>query len=76
MARPEPPQHRYRTLAQSSIYTGFSEKTIRRRIADGSLTAYRLGRGIRIDLDELERLMAQGGATKRGGKGAGGGNAA
>jgi len=35
-----------------------SSKTIRRRIADGSLTGYRMGpRLIRIDLDELDALM-------------------
>jgi excisionase family DNA binding protein len=32
--------------------------TIRRRISDGKLTVYRLGRNIiRVDLDEVERLF-------------------
>lgn len=35
-----------------------STKTIRRRIADGQLTAYRLGpRLIRVDMDEAERRL-------------------
>lgn len=37
---------------------GVSVKTLRRRIADGSLTGYRLGnRIILVDLDELEALF-------------------
>lgn len=38
-------------------YLGVSTKTVRRMIASGELTAYRLGRRlIRIDLAELEQL--------------------
>jgi excisionase family DNA binding protein len=37
---------------------GVSEKTIRRRIADGTLTAYRFPpRLIRVDLAEAEKLL-------------------
>lgn len=44
------------TVGADSVHV--SSKTIRRRIADGSLTGYRLGpRLIRIDLDELDALM-------------------
>jgi len=35
-----------------------SQKTIRRRIAEGSLTGYRMGpRILRVDLNELDALM-------------------
>jgi excisionase family DNA binding protein len=37
---------------------GVSEKTIRRRIAEGQLKAYRLGpRAIRVDLSDLGDLL-------------------
>lgn len=37
---------------------GVSERTIRRRIADGSLKAYRMGpRMIRIDTAELDTIL-------------------
>jgi excisionase family DNA binding protein len=37
---------------------GVSEKTLRRYIAQGKLTGYRLGpRLIRVDLDEVETLL-------------------
>lgn len=32
-------------------------KTIRRRIADGTVTGYKVGRVIRVDLDELRRTL-------------------
>ncbi|GAA2225408.1 hypothetical protein GCM10010413_20040 [Promicromonospora sukumoe] len=35
-----------------------SVKTIRRRIADGTVTGYRIGRLIRVDLDELRARLA------------------
>lgn len=34
-----------------------STKTIRRRIADGTLPAYRVGRLIKVDRRNLDRLM-------------------
>ncbi|MBP1326406.1 excisionase family DNA binding protein [Leucobacter exalbidus] len=36
---------------------GVSVKTIRRRIADGTVRGYRVGRLIRVDLDELRRSL-------------------
>ncbi|WP_448072468.1 excisionase family DNA-binding protein [Georgenia yuyongxinii] len=34
-------------------------KTLRRRIADGTITGYRIGRLVRVDLEEVaERLLA------------------
>lgn len=44
------------TVRSAARLTGMSEKTIRRRIADGTLPAYRLGRAIRISDDDLMSL--------------------
>ena len=45
----------YLTLAEAARLTRQSVKTIRRRVSDGTLPAYRLGpRSIRVRLDELE----------------------
>ncbi|GAA1543497.1 DNA-binding protein [Nocardioides humi] len=46
-------------LSAASELRGISTKTLRRRIADGSLTGYRLGsRIILVDLDELDALLS------------------
>lgn len=51
-------QPNLRPIADAAVRCGVSTKTIRRRIADGSLTAYRVGpRIIRIDMAEVERLL-------------------
>lgn len=48
---------RFITLAQAAERLDVSTKTIRRRIADGSLTGYRVGpQVIRLDPDEVDRL--------------------
>ena len=44
------------TVRSAARLTGVSEKTIRRRINDGTLPAYRLGRAIRISDDDLLSL--------------------
>lgn len=45
-------------ITSAAEYAAVSPKTIRRRIADGSLTGYRLGRRlIRVDLNELDELL-------------------
>lgn len=45
-------------LADAAEYADVSIKTLRRRIADGSLTGYRMGRRvIRVDLNELDELL-------------------
>ena len=45
-------------LSEAARYAHCHEKTIRRRIADGSITAYRFGpRLIRIDLNEVDALL-------------------
>lgn len=45
-------------ISEAAEYAAVSPKTIRRRIADGSLTAYRMGpRLIRVDLAEIDNLL-------------------
>lgn len=47
----------YLTLAQASEYLGQSVKTLRRRIAAGTLPAYRFGpRMIRVRLHDLDAI--------------------
>ncbi|WP_131104394.1 excisionase family DNA-binding protein [Ornithinimicrobium sufpigmenti] len=51
---------RYETLAAAADRTGISTRTLRRRIADGSLPAYRTGRRIiRVSPQEVDQLMEQ-----------------
>ncbi len=52
------PIRRWGGLTLAAKYIGVSEKTIRRMIAEGQITGYRMGkRLIRVDLDELDELM-------------------
>ncbi len=52
------PSRRLASLADAAEYASISTKTIRRRIACGDLTAYRLGpRLIRVDLTELDAML-------------------
>lgn len=49
---------RYGSITLGAEYIGVSEKTIRRMIAAGDITGYRIGkRLIRVDLDELDALL-------------------
>ena len=49
---------RFASVQIGAQYSGLSEKTLRRYIADGRLTGYRLGaRLLRIDLNELDALF-------------------
>lgn len=51
-------ERKYASLSTAAEYLGCSEKTIRRMIADGQITGYRLGpRLLRVDLTELDALM-------------------
>lgn len=45
------------SLATAADDLSVSVKTIRRRIADGSVRGYRIGRLIRIDLDETRAAL-------------------
>ncbi|MEO3939197.1 excisionase family DNA-binding protein [Dermatophilaceae bacterium Soc4.6] len=48
----------YESIAQAADRIGVSQRTLRRRIADGSLRAYRLGpRIIRLNATEVDDLM-------------------
>ncbi len=50
-----PQARRLALIAEAGYYAGTSARTIRRRIADGTLTGYRFGpRMIRVDMDELD----------------------
>ena len=51
----------YVTIAEAAEYLQISDRTVRRLIADGELTGYRMGqsrRVVRVDLNEIdEELM-------------------
>ena len=51
-----PPGLPTQTVATAARATNMSQVTIRRRIKDGTLPAYRIGRAIRISDDDLLRL--------------------
>jgi excisionase family DNA binding protein len=54
-------------IKTTSEQYGISEKTLRRYIAEGKITGYRLGpRLIRVDLDEIEQLLKPIPAAKAG----------
>lgn len=59
MARPTAtPRRRLASIESAAEYAECSAKTIRRRISDGSLTGYRMGkRLIRVDLNELDAML-------------------
>lgn len=52
----EPFDASYITLQHAARLYRVSERTIRRRIADGSLRAYRVGRLIRVSADDVGAL--------------------
>ena len=48
----------YLTLAEAADLMSVSVKTLRRRIADGTIPAYRCGKKlIRLRIEDIERLM-------------------
>ena len=48
----------YETIAEAAARMGVNPRTIRRRIADGHLTAYRLGpRLIRLEISEVDAIL-------------------
>ncbi|MDQ6526879.1 DNA-binding protein [Nocardioides sp. LHD-245] len=53
-------KRRLASIPHAAEYADVCTKTIRRRISDGSLTGYRMGkRVIRVDLNELDALMTR-----------------
>ncbi len=58
MAAASAPIKTYETIAEAAKRTGVSTKTIRRRIAEGSLTGYRFGPTlIRLEPSEVDALL-------------------
>jgi excisionase family DNA binding protein len=51
------PMRRYASLADAAEYAACNERTIRRHIAKGEITGYRLGRVYRVDLNELDEWL-------------------
>lgn len=48
----------YESLADAAARTGVSVRTLRRRISEGRLAAYRCGpRLLRVDTEEVDALM-------------------
>jgi excisionase family DNA binding protein len=48
------------SINQAAEYASVSSKTIRRRISDGTIRGYRMGRRcIRVDLAEVDRALFQ-----------------
>lgn len=55
---PKPTLPVYLSLAEAADMMSLSVKTVRRRIADGTIPAYTCGRGtLRIRLNDLENAM-------------------
>lgn len=59
--REEAIPRRYATLTEAAEYAAVNPRTLRRRIAAGDLTGFRMGpRVVRVDLNELDRLLVSG----------------
>lgn len=53
-------RRQFESLSEAAERTGLSTHTLRRRIAEGRLPAYRSGpRLIRVDPDDVDRLMTR-----------------
>ncbi len=56
--KPQPPHRRYESIPQAAERAGVTTRTIRRWIASGELTGYRMGkRMIRLDAGELDNRL-------------------
>lgn len=55
--RSEPRGASFVSLAVAAGEFGISVKTVRRRISDGTVHGYHVGRLIRVDLEELRQRM-------------------
>lgn len=57
MSQSSLPRNRLLTVAAAGDHIGVSTKTLRRRIAEGELPAYRIGpRAIRVRLEDVEAM--------------------
>jgi len=54
-SRTNPPT--YLSLEQAAEMLSLSTRTVRRRIADGTIPAYRCGRVIRVRAEDLEHAL-------------------
>lgn len=63
----EPSQpRRWASMKETGAYLGVAERTVRYMIDDGRVVAYRLGKTVRIDLNEVDAsLVPFGGAVGR-----------
>ena len=53
------PTRRYESLPEAAARVGCNPRTLRRRIAEGALEAFRFGpRTIRLDADAVDLLMS------------------
>lgn len=52
-------EHRFASITKAAEYADVHRETIYRRIVEGTLTRYQLGHALRVDLNELDRLMRQ-----------------
>jgi excisionase family DNA binding protein len=50
-------ERRWASLIKTAEYLAVSERTVRQMIYDGRLKGYRLGRTVRIDLNEVDDAM-------------------
>ncbi len=52
---------------QAAAYVGQSDKTIERRIADGTIAGYHFGKGrtVLVDLDEIDAVLRRIPAVRR-----------
>lgn len=64
-SRPDLSNPQLMSLAETAKMLDVSVKTLRRRIADGTIHGYRVGRLIHVDLNEVrERLLIEMPPTK------------
>lgn len=62
--KPTRVNRRYAKMREVALYLDISERTVRAMIADGRLTAYKLGeRVVRLDLDEVDAAMTPSGGA-------------
>ncbi|SUA03107.1 DNA binding domain-containing protein [Mycolicibacterium fortuitum] len=62
--KPNRAARRYAKMREVALYLDISERTVRAMVADGRLTAYKLGeRVVRLDLDEVDAAMTPAGGA-------------
>jgi excisionase family DNA binding protein len=54
---PKPARRRWASIAETAKYLSKGERTVREMTYDGRLKAYRLGRTIYLDLNEVDDAM-------------------